>query len=68
MSDFRALDATWEVALSELALGETLAVLGRDEDAADAVASSALVFERLRVPRELEQARALLGSLPAPRR
>ena len=65
---FRALDAAWEVALSELALGEALAALGRDEDAADAVASAAVAFERLRVPRELERARALLSRLPAPRR
>ena len=30
--------------------------------------SAAVAFERLRVPRELEQARALLSRLPAPRR
>ena len=68
VSGFRALDATWEVALSELALGEALAALDRLDDAADSVASAAVVFERLRVPRELEQARALLSGLPAPRR
>jgi hypothetical protein len=65
VAGFQALDAAWEVALSELALGEALVALGRDGDAAPPLAHAAAVFERLGVPRELEQARALLGRLPS---
>ena len=61
----QTLGAAWEVALTELALGEAFAALGREDDAAQALSQGRReVFERLRVPRELERARALLGRLP----
>ena len=65
-SGFHDLFAAWEVALTELALGEALAALERGGDAARTVANAADVFARLGVPRELAQARELLGRLPAP--
>jgi ATP/maltotriose-dependent transcriptional regulator MalT len=57
---FARLDAAWEVALTELSLGEALAAVGRSEDAGAILIRAAETFERLRVPRELERARALL--------
>jgi class 3 adenylate cyclase len=60
---FASLGASWEVAQTELALGEAFAALGRDDDAAQNLARAAAVFARLRVPRELEQARGLLSRL-----
>jgi hypothetical protein len=66
-SGFAGLAAAWEVAVTELALGEALAALDRDDDAARVIGRAAGVFERLRVPRELEQARALLDGRPSPR-
>jgi tetratricopeptide (TPR) repeat protein len=62
LEGFAALSAVWEVALTELSLGEALAASDRDEEAARVIARAAEVFERLRVPRELEEARALLGA------
>jgi class 3 adenylate cyclase len=59
---FAGLSAAWDVALCDLALGEALAAIGRREDALAVLTRAAEVFERLRVPRELEQARALLGA------
>jgi hypothetical protein len=56
---FASLDAAWQVAQTELALGEALAALDRD-DATAVLGRAAAVFERLRVPRELDRARALL--------
>ena len=63
LAGFEELSAGWEAALTELSLGEAYAALGRGEDAARVFARAAAVFERLRVPRELERARAL--ALPA---
>jgi hypothetical protein len=60
---FVRLSAAWEAALSDLALGEALTAVGRGDDARSAVQRAAEVFERLRVPRELERARTLLGVL-----
>jgi tetratricopeptide (TPR) repeat protein len=60
---FAGLSAGWEVALTDLSLGEALAGSGREEDASQVVARAAEVFERLGVPRELERARALLETL-----
>jgi hypothetical protein len=65
VAGFAGLGATWQVALSELAAGEALAALGRDGDARSALTRAAGVFERLRVPRELARARALLDALPS---
>ena len=62
VSGFAELDARWEVALTQLSLGEALVALGRDEDAARVLEPAVAEFERLRVPRELEQARTLLAS------
>jgi class 3 adenylate cyclase/tetratricopeptide (TPR) repeat protein len=61
VSGFAGLSAAWEVALTQLALGEALAALDRDKDAAEVLTRAAEEFERLRVPRELAQARALLS-------
>jgi class 3 adenylate cyclase/tetratricopeptide (TPR) repeat protein len=63
LEGFAALSAVWEVALTELSLGEALAASDRAEDAAKVIARAAEVFERLGVPRELERARALLAGL-----
>jgi tetratricopeptide (TPR) repeat protein len=57
------LEARWEVALTELSLGEALAALGRDAEAAETLTRAAAEFARLRVPRELERARGILGAL-----
>jgi tetratricopeptide (TPR) repeat protein len=62
---FAQLDARWEVALTELVRGEALAALGRDDEAAPVLERAAREFERLRVPRELERAEALLGASTA---
>ncbi|MDP9259610.1 MAG: hypothetical protein M3Q31_24090 [Actinomycetota bacterium] len=62
---FAGFSAAWEVALCDLALGQALMAIGRSEDALAALTRAAGVFEQLRVPRELETARALLG-VPAP--
>jgi class 3 adenylate cyclase/tetratricopeptide (TPR) repeat protein len=59
---FVELGARWEVALTQLSLGEALLGLGRGEEAARVVELAAEEFERLRVPRELERARTLLVS------
>jgi class 3 adenylate cyclase len=59
---FAGLSAAWEVAQTQLSLGEALVALGRDEEASAVVGRAAELFERLRVPRELERARALLGA------
>jgi class 3 adenylate cyclase len=65
LAGFQDLSAGWAVALTELSLGEAYAELGRGDDAARVLAHAAAVFERLRVPRELERARALgLHALP----
>jgi class 3 adenylate cyclase len=61
---FARLDARWEVAGTELALGEALAAAGRTDEAAEVVSAAAAEFERLRVPRELGRARELLASAP----
>jgi SAM-dependent methyltransferase len=58
---FESLGARWEVALTELSLGEALVALHRNGDAAQVLERAAEEFERLRVPRELERARGLLG-------
>lgn len=55
---FAELDAGWQVALTELALGEALGVLGREGEAAPVLARAAATFERLGVPRELARARS----------
>ena len=60
---FASLGARWEVALTELSLGEALVALGRSDDAAQALERAAGEFARLRVPRELERARGLLAGL-----
>jgi class 3 adenylate cyclase/tetratricopeptide (TPR) repeat protein len=65
VAGFHELGAEWERALTELTLGEALAALGREEDAALRLTSSAAVFERLRAVRELERVRELLSRLPA---
>jgi class 3 adenylate cyclase len=62
-SGFTGLEAAWEIALTELSLGEALTALGRDEDTAHTVARAAAQFARLGVPRELERARALIDRL-----
>ena len=62
---FAEIDAAWEVALTELVLGEALAELGREDEGALAVARTAAVFARIRAVRELALARALLARLPA---
>jgi tetratricopeptide (TPR) repeat protein len=59
LAGFEALSATWEVALTGLSLGQVYAALGRAGEAVQVLGRAAEVFERLRVPRELEQARAL---------
>ena len=59
LAGFEELSAGWEAALTELSLGEAYVELGRGEDAARVLARAAAVFERLRVPRELERARSL---------
>ncbi|HEX4690239.1 MAG TPA: adenylate/guanylate cyclase domain-containing protein [Solirubrobacteraceae bacterium] len=59
---FASFDAAWQVAQTELALGEALAALERLDAAAAVLGRAAAVFERLRVARELAQARALLES------
>jgi class 3 adenylate cyclase len=64
---FASLDAAWQVALTELALGEALVALDRPDDAATVLGRAAAAFERLRVPRELGRARALLEALPSVR-
>jgi tetratricopeptide (TPR) repeat protein len=63
LGGFAGLSAAWEGALCELALGQALTAIGRSEDALAVLTRAAEVFERLRVPRELEEARALLGAL-----
>ncbi|HEY3613066.1 MAG TPA: hypothetical protein VGK92_05145, partial [Gaiellales bacterium] len=63
LAGFGALGAEWEGAVTGLALGETLAALGRDGEAEASLTVSSAVFERLRVPRELAAARTLLGAL-----
>jgi class 3 adenylate cyclase len=60
---FGELGAAWEVAQTRLAYGEALALLGRRDEAEDALTRAAEVFERLRVPRELARARAQLAAL-----
>lgn len=60
-SGFAGLAAAWEVALTELSLGDAYARLGRDDDAGRVLTSAEVVFERLGVARELGQARTLLG-------
>jgi class 3 adenylate cyclase len=57
---FGNLSADWELALTELSLGEALLDAGRGEESAAVLARAAAVLERLRVPRELARARALL--------
>ncbi len=61
VAGFEALEATWEVALTELSYGEALVALGRGADAHGILVSAGEAFERLRVPRELARTRALLG-------
>jgi class 3 adenylate cyclase len=63
---FSDLGAAWEVAVTELALGAALLAL--DRDATGPLTRAAETFERLRVRRELERARSLLGAGPAARR
>jgi hypothetical protein len=60
VAGFSGLSATWQVALSELLHGEAVAAAGREQEAMHAFSRAAAVFERLRVPRELARARALL--------
>jgi tetratricopeptide (TPR) repeat protein len=60
---FLGLAAAWEAAQVELSLGEALVALGRGDEAAAVLSRAAEVFERLRVPRELAQARELLEAL-----
>jgi class 3 adenylate cyclase len=62
---FAGLDARWEGALAELALAEALVAAGRDAEAAETAGRAAGEFERLRVPRELERARALRAAAPS---
>jgi hypothetical protein len=64
---FARAGAAWEVAVTELALGEAFAQLGRADPAAHALTRAAETFERLRVPRERERAEAALGRLASPR-
>jgi hypothetical protein len=66
-SGFAALGARWEVALTELALGEALAALGRNDAAARALGRAVEEFARLQVPRELERAQERLAAV-LPRR
>jgi hypothetical protein len=66
-SGFARLAAAWEVAVTELALGEVLVTLDRNDDAARVLGHAAAEFERLRVPRELGEARALLERLASVR-
>jgi hypothetical protein len=60
---FAGLAAGWDVALTELSLGEAFAALDRSDDAGRVLTRAAAMFERLGVPRELEQARGLLDGL-----
>ena len=64
-SGFESLGARWEVALTELSLGEALVALRRDDEAAQVLERAAEEFARLRVPRERERARGLLAGLRA---
>ena len=59
LAGFASLNARWEAAQTELALGGTLLELGERDAAAPLLERAAATFERLRVPRELERARAL---------
>ena len=67
VSGFAALGARWEVALTELSLGEALAALDRDDAAARALGRAVEEFARLQVPRELERAQERLAAV-LPRR
>jgi class 3 adenylate cyclase/tetratricopeptide (TPR) repeat protein len=62
-SGFAELSARWEVALTELSLGEALALIGRGDRATHVFERAAAEFTRLRVPRELEQAQTRLAVL-----
>jgi len=60
---FAGLGARWEVALTELSLGEALLRLERRDQSAQVLQRAADEFARLRVPRELERAQQLLASV-----
>jgi len=62
---FESLGARWEVALTELSLGEALVALQRDDEATRVLERAAEEFARLRVPRELARALGLLAALRA---
>jgi tetratricopeptide (TPR) repeat protein len=64
---FTHLGAAWEVAVTELSLGEVLVALDRNDDAARVLGRAGAEFERLRVPRELRMVQALLARLPSVR-
>ena len=57
---FTELGAGWEIAVTELALGDALLSAGRNAEAQDALARATAVFERLRAVTELAAARALV--------
>ena len=58
---FRRVGAAWDVALAEVALGETLIGLGRRDEAIAPLQRAIETFERLGAAREQAQARKLLG-------
>jgi len=62
-SGFAELDARWEIALTELSLGEALLLAERNAEAALVLERAAGEFNRLRVPREAAQAQAFLDTI-----
>ena len=62
---FEGLEARWDLALTELVLAQAFLTAGRAGEAERRLARATVEFERLRVPRELEQARALASTLRA---
>ena len=59
---FASHDARWEVAQTELVLGEALLALGRTDEGGEALSRSAAVFEELGVVRELARAHSRIAA------
>ena len=58
------LGAVWEVALTQLSLGEALTTLGRHQEAQHVLEPASREFGRLRVKRELGRAHSLMERVP----
>jgi tetratricopeptide (TPR) repeat protein len=63
VAGFAQLGAQWELALTQLSLGEALATLDRNQEAQQVLDAASHKFEQLRVPREHKRAQTILRRL-----